>query len=152
MDFRDEETAIIAELKSSVPYLKTVKTAEMDIINKLNKLNIKFPAALVFYSGSTFSLVDRTVQSEKPSWTIFVADKSLRGRKEARKGSAQHNEHGVYKVIVDVLDALTNQDFGLPDNFRLDPVSVEPVSITDRVAMYGIVFSHLFDKDYGLPA
>lgn len=151
MDFTDIEDNILAELKSSINYLKTVETAETDIISRIEKMSIKFPAALVLYSGSQFSLVDSTVQNEKPSFTIFCADRSLRGRGKARKGASSSKERGVYQVIVDVLETLTNQDFGLVDTFRLSPVRVEPVLMTDRLAMYGVEFGNSFDKDYGLP-
>lgn len=147
-DFVDVEDLIKQTLKDDVSYLETVETVESDIIQNIEKELYKYPAALILYSGSVFSLVDGTVLNEVPKYTVFCASRSNRGRKDARRGASGGAEKGLYDIILDVVSALTNNDLGLPQLCRLVPLRVEPVMVTERLVVYGVEFETKFDTDY----
>ena len=146
--FIDTENDILEQIKEDINYVETVQTIESDIVTKIEKLNIKFPAALVMYQGSAFSLVDNTNWNEKPTFIVFCIARTLRSRARARKGDNANSKKGAYDLVKDVLLSLTNQDFGRGADFRMSPVSVSQVLMTDRLVIYGIEFNNSFDTDY----
>ena len=148
-DFIDIENDIISQLKEDILYLETVSTIESDIVAKISKLNLKYPAALVMYTGSKFQLVDRTIWEEKPTFTIFTVARTLRSRDKARKGDDATTTKGAYDIVKDVLLSLTNQNFGRGEIFRMSPVGVTSVLFTDRMVVYAIEMFNSFDTDYG---
>ena len=148
-DFIDIENDMITQIKEDINYVETVQTIESDIITKIEKLNIKFPATLVMYRDSKFGLVDNTLWKETPSYIVFCVARTLRSRATARKGDNANSKKGAYDLVKDTLLSLTNQDFGRGEIFRMSPVSVDQVLMTDRLVVYGVEFNCGFDTDYG---
>jgi len=143
MTFEDIEDKIITEIKTRMPYVRTVETYAGQLEQNIDSLTIPFPAAFVVYGGSALKWVDGPNHNEASSFSVFVAAKNLRGQSAARKDDTA----GCYKMITDVLTYLTNQSFGLGME-KLTPVKVSLLYISQTVAIYSIDFETNFDTTF----
>ncbi|MDA8326212.1 MAG: DUF1834 family protein [Nitrospiraceae bacterium] len=146
MTFVDIEDNIIAALKAGLPYLRAVETYAGQLDKEIGELALGFPAAYVAYQGSQFEWVDGETWLEKPTFKVLVAARSLRIvsgiNEDVRKGA-----QGAYQVVTDVLNALTNQTFGLAI-YKLRPVKTELIAIMKTTAIYSVDFTTMFDAAY----
>ncbi len=142
MDFEQIEDAIINEVRTRVPYLRTVETYAGQLEDDISKLPVRFPAVFIAYGGSDFSWLDGPSYQEKATFSALLCAKSLRGQEAARK-----EPQGAYSLIRDVLAALTNRDFGLGIE-RLSPTRASLVFVSGTLAVYGIDFQTSFDSTY----
>jgi phage gp37-like protein len=142
VDFEQVEDKIIAELKDSVAYLRTVETYAGQLAGELSKLSVRFPAAFVVYGGSDFKWLDGPNFEETARFSVLLCSKNPRGGERLRK-----EEQGAYDLIEDALSALTNKTFGLAIE-RLTPVKRSLVFIGKGIAVYGVDFQTAFDTGY----
>ncbi len=147
MTFVDIENGMIGALKTALPYLKNVETYAGQLDREIAELPKGFPAAYVAYQGSEFKWVDGENWQELPTFKVLVAARSLRIVSGVNEDVRENPNTGAYKMVADVLAALTNQTFGL-DIYKLRPVKTELVSITKTTAIYGIDFTTMFDATY----
>ena len=139
MDFTDIEDRIKGRIRTSMPYMKLVETYSGQLGEDLEKLPM-FPVVFVAYGGSAYEWVDGRSFNDAPTFSIVVAARDLRGSKELREG-----EYGCYRMIKDVLSAITNQTFGL-DMWPLKPVRTSLLFISKTMAAYSVEFKTSFDK------
>lgn len=131
MTFRQIEDKLVETLRAGGAF-KSVETYAGQLDGEIEKLPLRYPAAFVVYGGSEFGLVDETI-----AFSVIVAAKNLRGNEAARKGTT--GEQGAYQLIIDVLDALANQNLGL-DIKRLLPLKSSPVGTSGPVSAYKMDF------------
>ncbi|MBI5634860.1 MAG: DUF1834 family protein [Nitrospirae bacterium] len=143
MDFEQVEDAIIAEIQTAMPDLGTCETYAGQLEGDLNNLAITYPAVFVSYGGSMLDWIDMINFNEAVVFNLLVCAENLRGQEAARKDT----DTGAYKMIRDVLTALTNKDLGLSIE-KLKPVKVSLLFITKSIAVYGIEFQTNFDNAY----
>jgi phage gp37-like protein len=143
MDFTDIEDAIKTAIKAAMPYVKTVETYAGQLEGEIKELTLQFPAVFVAYGGSTLDWVDGRNFNDAPGFSVMVAAKDLRGSKDLRIGT-----HGCYRMINDVLVAITAQRFGLMAMEPMKPVKVSLIFISKTMAAYGIDFHTNFDTDF----
>lgn len=141
MDFEQIEDKIILQIKSSLTYARTVETYAGQMDADIEKLPMIYPAVLVAYGGSKMDWIDNQNFNESCTFTIFACAKNLKGSKEARKTD------GCYKMLKDILTALTNKNLGL-DIERLTPLQVSFVYVSKTIAVYSIDFQAGFDNTY----
>jgi phage gp37-like protein len=143
MDFTDIEDAIKGQIRICLPYVKTVETYAGQLAVEIGRITRAFPAVFVAYGGSSFDWIDGRNFSETPEFSVMVAARDLRGRDDLRKG-----EYGCYRMITDVLSAVTNQGFGLAI-LPMKPVRVSLILVSKTTAAYDIGFHTSFDALYG---
>ena len=141
MTFEIIEDKIIEKLKE-LPALKTCETYAGQMEGEIERLPVRFPAVFVVYGGSSFEWVDGPNHREIVDFSVMACAKDLRGNEAMRK-----EEGGAYGLVNDVLEKLTNEDFGL-DIERLRPVKVSLVFISKIMAVYGIDFQTGFDREF----
>lgn len=142
MDFESIEDGIIAELKSKLPYVRSVEPYAGQLEADIEKLPISFPAIFVAYGESALEWVDGPNFNEVPRFSVLVAAKNLKGNKAVRK-----DDGGCYQMIKDVLKTLTNNKLNL-EMEKLQPVRVSLVFISKSIAIYGVDFQTNFDTTY----
>jgi phage gp37-like protein len=143
MDFTDIEDAVKGQIRACLPYVKTVETYAGQLSVEVSRLTRAFPAVFVAYGGSSFDRIDGRSFSETPEFSVMVAARDLRGRDGPRRG-----EYGCYRMITDVLSAVTNQVFGLAI-LPMKPVRVSLIALSKTTAAYDIGFQTSFDALYG---
>jgi phage gp37-like protein len=142
MNFETIEDKIIEKLKAGLPHLKTCETYAGQMEGEIERMPVRFPAVYVVYGGSTFEEIDGPNHREIVGFSIMACAKDLRGNEAIRK-----EEGGAYGLVNDVLEKLTNENFGL-DIEKLRPVKVSLVFISKIMAVYGIDFQTGFDKEF----
>ncbi len=152
MTFVDIENGMISTLQAQLTYLKEVTTYAGQLDKEIGELVKGFPAAYVAYDGSKYEWVDGGNWQETPAFKVLVAARSLRItsgiNEDVRKGTgATGQAYGAYKIVTDVLAALTNQTFGLAI-YKLRPVRTELIVASKTTAIYGIDFTTVFDTTY----
>lgn len=145
MDFTDVETAIKAQIRTHLPYVKVVETYAGQLEADIEALPTAFPAVLVVFKDSTYQWVDGRSFNNVPVFSVLVVAKDLRGPKDLRTG-----EYGCYRMIKDVLAALAGQTLGL-DMWPMQPQRASLIFISKTMAAYGIDFSTNFDSVF-IPA
>lgn len=144
MNFEQIEDAIIAELKTALPYVPTIETYAGQLQGEIEELPIDYPAAFVMYSGSHYVRVDgQSCFNEVDIFTLLLVSKNLRGNEDMRKDA----DVGCYRMIKDVLENITNKNFGLTIE-RMQPISTKLIIATKVAIIYGIDFTTNFDKVY----
>ncbi len=152
MTFVDIENGIISTLKAQLTYLKNVETYAGQLDKEIAELPLGFPAVYVAYQGSQFQWVDGENWQELPTFKALVAARSLRIvsgiNEDVRLGTgATGQAYGAYKVVTDVLTALTNATFGLAI-YKLRPVKTGLIFVNKTTAVYGVDFTTMFDTTY----
>lgn len=138
----DIEDRIIERLRQELTYLRTVRTYAGQLGDDIERLPVSFPAAYVVYGGSTLRPVDGPNLEERVEFSIIVAARDPRGR-----ASALREEPGAYRMVRDVLEALTNSTLGLQIE-RLCPERVSLLSISGTTVIYAVDFSTGFDRTF----
>lgn len=131
------EDAIIERLKTQLTYLKTCAPLADYLVDEIEDITIRFPAAYVVYSEGSFDHAMSGVQDRPMIFAVIVMAKNLRGDIAARHG--QGAEKGAYEMLEDVRETLTGQKCGL-DIDELLPLDEGPTEGTEAVAQYGIRF------------
>lgn len=142
MDFTDIETAIKGRITTQLTYAKLVETYAGQLEADMDKLPTSFPAVFVAYRDSTLTWVDGRSFNDTPVFSVIVASRDLRGPKDLRAG-----EYGCYRMIKDVLAAISNETFGL-SMLPMAPVKVSLIFISRTMAAYGIDFQTNFDTSF----
>lgn len=143
MDFEQIEDALIARTKDQLTYVRTCETYAGQLDGDIDSLVINYPAVFVSYGGSNLDWIDAINVNETPEFNILVCAKNMRGQADARKDTVT----GAYKMIRDILAALTNQKLEL-DIEKLQPKQITLVYVSKTVVIYGIKFQTNFDKTY----
>jgi phage gp37-like protein len=142
MDFIDIETAIKEAVAARMAYTKLVETYAGQLEGEMEKLPIAFPVVFVAYGGSTLTWVDGRSFNDTPVFQVIVAARDLRGPRDLKGG-----EYGCYRMIKDVLAAVSNETFGL-EMLPMKPVKVSLIFISRTMAAYGIDFHTSFDTSF----
>jgi len=140
--FEQIEDAVMARIKTEMPYVKTVETYAGQLEGEIEKLAIPFPAVFVVYGGSDYQWVDGKSFNDAPGLSVIIAAKDLRGSEDLRKG-----QYGCYRMIRDVLKTVASQTFGF-DIWPMKPVKVSLILISRIMAAYGIDFQTGFDTEF----
>lgn len=132
------EDAIIARLKAQITYLKTCDSLGEGLLDEVEDITIRFPAAYVIYApGGRYDHSTSGVQDRHMEFLVVLWAKNLRGDVAARHG--QGTEKGAYEMLEDARAALSGQACGL-DIDELLPVDEELIESTEAMAGYGIRF------------
>ena len=130
------EDAIIDRLKTQLTYLKTCDSLSEDLMDEIETLTIRPPAAYVIYPSGRYEHATG-VQDRFMEFLVILMAKNLRGDRAARHGEGA--EKGAYEMLDDARNALTNQNCGL-DIDPLLPVDEEIIGGSKDTAAYGIRF------------
>lgn len=129
----DAVIAALAQLKTSLG-VREIKSygGELEEAD-FKKMVANCPAIYVIYGGSGYkSHGARKVES--PGLTLFVADRTLRGEEEARRGGA--NNPGTYRMLRECRNLLAGQSLGLPDLAPLEILRDTPVWFGNGISIY----------------
>ncbi len=143
MDFTDIEDAIKTTIRNSLPYVRTVETYAGQLEGEIGERAAPFPAVFVTYGGSELDFIDGRSMSDAPRFSVIVVTKDVRGGRDLRKGT-----YGCYRMVRDVLSALTNRRLGLAAMEPMRPVRVSLIFISKTVAAYGVDFRTSYDTSY----
>ena len=145
-DITTIEDAILDAIKSSVMggYLNTARSYQGELADAVENVVLRFPAVLVVFRDSTYDKGDHPVHlyNQTMSFSIIVADASLRGEKERRRGGP--TSPGTYRMLSDLRAAICGKTFGLD----IDPVEIiseESVAQTKRISVYEAVYRVMMD-------
>lgn len=136
----DVENAIIARLRSEIPYLRTCGSLAEFLasdIEQIEELAPLLPAAYVVYGGGRFDHKMSGIQDRRMTFLVVVVVRNLRDNEAVRHGRA--GEKGIYDLLEDVRAALTDTDCGIEIDPLL-PEAEEPIAGTTDLAVYGISF------------
>jgi len=131
------EDAIISRLQAQLTYLKTCASLGEFLLDEVEDITVRFPAAYVAYERGEYHHAVSGVQDRIMTFVVVVMVKSLRGQEEARHGMG--SEKGAYELLEDVRSALSDQDLGLQIDPLL-PVDEQALEGDKQLAMYGIRF------------
>ncbi len=138
------ENAIVKELQDDTTVVALAKTIAAysggvpDLLEEIDKLIAPFPAVWVVYGGSYFSEVANRSFDDQMTIMLLTAAKDLRGRESAAAG--------VFDILERLKTVLINNNLNL--NIEpLHPVSIEPVAVTSRMAVYGFTLKTSFSMD-----
>jgi phage gp37-like protein len=143
MDFETIENSLLTRLGAELTYLKTLETYAGQLEDEIEKLPLLFPAVFVVYKGSGFEWVDGALYNETVEFTVLAAAKNLKSPEAARKDPST----GAYKLVKDVLAALTNQNLAL-DIEHLRPIRTDLIHTSKTVVIYGLDFQTSFDAAF----
>jgi len=101
-----------------------------DLVAQLEQMTVPLPAVWAVYNGSALNFRSFGVWEDAMSFVLVVAAKDLRGRSAAAQGA--------YEVLEALKDALIDSTLDL-DIDPLVPVSIDPITVTNRMAVYGFV-------------
>ena len=142
MTFEDIQRGIISTLREQVSYLRTVESYAGQLESDLEGKSVRYPAAYVIYGGSEFSNLDGVSHEQKVTFTVVAAVRDLRGATSALSGP-----EGAYALVLNIIDTLTNETFGL-DIERMRPVRTALLHAGQWTTVYGVDFSTRFDTTY----
>jgi len=100
------EDGIVNLLKESIAYCSKIDTFQFEGEDEEEEIRIiakTLPCILIVYEGGPYKNLQMVSDHEMTFW-ILAADQSLRGAKEARRGSI--TSKGVYQMLFDIRAAL----------------------------------------------
>ena len=136
-EVEDEILELLEPLKSTHG-VKTIKAYQGELeAPDFSTIISFFPAVFLFYSGSDFETANRR-ETEDQTWSLFVADRSFRGDKQARRGSTRGI--GTYALLGAVSGVLSGKKAGggVLSRVRNTPVAY---SSKDGISIYESVFT-----------
>ncbi|MCE5243400.1 MAG: Gp37 family protein [Syntrophobacteraceae bacterium] len=110
------EQAIVDRLKQQVPGLRECGSLGSVLLEEIEDLALRCPAAYVAYLQGDYGYATSGVQDRRMRFAITLVVRNEWGDKAARHGRG--GEAGVYKLLDDVRVALTGQTCGL----SIDPI------------------------------
>lgn len=126
----------LAPLKGSMG-IKTIDTIdEAFLAEDMSKTIARFPAIFSAYTGSDYEDQGQR-QIERINFTLFIGDKSLRSKGEARRGG--HQNPGAYAVLKAVREALAGKAL-LPALFPIMPGGQGPSFFQAGAAIYSALY------------
>jgi len=108
---------------------------QADLMAEIEKMTMPLPAVFVAYAGSVFEEPANRAFTDEMTFILFVAAKNLRGRNQAARG--------VYEILEKLKTLLINNNLSLYIE-PLHPVSIDPVGVSSKIAVYGLVLKTLF--------
>ena len=109
-----------------------------DLVAQLEQMTVPLPAVWAVYNGSAFNESANNSFDDEMKFVLLVAAKDLRGRVAAAQG--------VYEILEALKTLFIGKNLGL-DIEPLHPVSIDPVAVTNRLAIYGFVVRTYFSMD-----
>lgn len=129
------EDAIIARLKSQIPYLLECASLGEFLLREIEENTLRYPAAYVAYQRGDYEYRVSGAQDRRMNFVVVLVVRNERGDEAARHG--QGAEVGVYKLLDDARTALTYQSCGL----NIDPLlpqTEQAIDGTDTVSIYAL--------------
>jgi phage gp37-like protein len=113
---------------------RTIKTyqGELDDEDAIARVIRLLPAVLTVYGGSGYA-AHGARKIEKPTFTLFVCDKSLRSEAEARRGGA--GNPGAYALLNGVRDLLYGEQLSL-EIAPLELLRERPIWFGQGISIY----------------
>lgn len=114
--------------------VRTIKSyqGELDDEESIARATRLFPAILVMYFGSEYE-EHGARKIEKPTFVLFICDKSLRSEEEARRGGTQNP--GTYAVLNGTRDLLYDSRLS-KDIFPMSLLRERPAWFGKGVSIY----------------
>lgn len=137
------------KLKSAGGYSRTIETYEGQLEQTLEEVLHLFPCVFAAIVECTFQTETSRQLIGKPlSITVLLGDQNLRSNKAARRGEA--GSVGVYKMVDDLLDLLTNHRLGLDETLfdPLFPVRMGALLHRKDAAVYAVEFEGSYVRDF----
>jgi phage gp37-like protein len=132
------EDAVISQIKSQMPYLKTVDALANLLADDSPDYAIIAPAVFVAYgSGSYRRVGTSSVFDRDMKVNVVIVQRNFIGQKRLLHGDAINR--GIYDILEDVRAALTDQTCGL-SIFPLTPVDDQGLEATRDVVVWGLSF------------
>jgi len=129
----DAVIAALAPLKDAIG-VREIKSYQGELEEAdLRKTVKNFPAIYVIYGGSEYT-AHGARKIESPGLTLFVADRTLRGEEEARRGGA--NNPGTYRMLRECRRLLCGRNLGLDDLNPLEILRDAPVWFGSGISVY----------------
>ena len=129
------ERAIVNRLKDRLPYLEECASLGSFLLDELDELTLRCPAAYVVYQQGEYGYGTSGVQDRRMRFTVALVVRNERGDESTRHGRGP--EIGIYRVLDDVRIALTGQTCGLAIDPLL-PLSERAIGGSSEISVYGI--------------
>jgi len=138
------EDKLVAVMKADAGLSAACKTIDSfsgeaaDLVDQIEQMTALLPAVWAVFGGSIFTESANRSFDDEMRFIILVAAQNLRSRAAAA--------HGVYEILELLKGLLTNNNLGF--NIEpLHPISIDPIAVTNRLAIYGVTFKTLFSLD-----
>ena len=138
------EDALVAAMQTDDGVSGACKTLESysgdaaDLVGQIEQLTVPLPAVWAVYNGSAFNESASNSFDDEMKFVLLVAAKDLRGRVAAAQG--------VYEILESLKTLFIGKNLGLDIN-PLRPISIDPVVVTNRLAIYGFILRTYFSMD-----
>ena len=138
MDVSIVESAIIAQLKAELPYLKNVDVLASLLADDSPDYALLAPAAFVSYTGGPYKRVGTSSTFDHfMKFIVIIVQRNFVSQKRLLHGTA--TSKGVYEVLDDVRNALTDETCGVAIQ-PLTPVDDQGLEATRDVVVWGFSF------------